>query len=472
MHRWIVKYSRLAFIAVPLLLLTACSSAAAPPPAATTAPAPTAAAKPTTPAAPTAAAQPTAAATGTSAPAVAGTTPQAAATAPAAAVPTGSPITIGLLAPLTGTRADLGKGMTQGATLAVDEINAAGGVLGHPVKLVTQDTAADPVDAVPAAQQEINVDHVVAIVGPTSITAGVVLPLVDKANIPLLMFGGGSQFDHNTDPHFFRMSPSDSEQSDAMVVYANSKGYKKIALAFGSSSGSQALVQPILDAAKTLGMTVTANVTLTAGATSYRSELEKLFAGKPDVVLAQFSNATAGVVFGELSQMGLTQTPWIGTNLWYTDTWFNAVGKTIASGPVYLANSSSAGMQGFNEFQKLLQQKYNTNVPSNGQTFMYDAVITWALGADQAGSTDWPAIRNGILQIANPPGTDVGDYATGYNLIKQHQKINWQGAASTVDFDKYDNVYGPFDILHYDSSGKVTTVTTLTPQQIEQALAK
>ena len=467
MFRRLVKSSRMMLLALPLLLLTACSSAAAPP-SPTTAPAPT-----TAPSKPTAAPAPSATTGAAAAPtAQAAPTTGAAPTAPAAAAPTGSAITIGLLAPLTGTRADLGKGMTQGATLAVDEINAAGGVLGHPVKLVVQDTAADPVDAVPAAQQEINVDHVVAIVGPTSITAGVVLPLVDKANIPMLMFGGGSQFDKNTDPHFFRMSPSDSEQSDAMVVYANSKGYKKIALAFGSSTGSQALVPPILDAAKKLGMTITANVTLTAGATSYRSELEKLFAGKPDVVLAQFSNATAGVVFGELSQMGLTATPWIGTNLWYTDTWFNAVGKTVASGPVYLANSSSAGMLGFNAFLKLLQQKYNTNVPSNGQTFMYDAVITWALGADQAGSTDWPAIRNGILQIANPPGTEVGDYATGYNLIKQHQKINWQGAASTVDFDQYDNVYGPFDILHYDASGKVTTVTTLTPQQIEQALAK
>ncbi len=356
--------------------------------------------------------------------------------------------------------------------MAVNEVNAAGGVLGRPLKLVSQDTAADPVDAVPAAQQEINVDHVAAIVGPTSITAGVVLPLVDKANIPILMFGGGSQFDHNTDPHFFRMSPSDSEQSDAMVVYANSKGWKNIALAFGSSAGSQALVPPILDAAKKLGMTVTANVTFTAGATSYRSELEKLFASKPEVVLSQFTNATAGVVFGELGQMGLTKTPWIGTNLWYTDTWFNSVGKTVASGPIYLANSSSAGMVGFNAFLKQLQKTYHTNVPANGQTFMYDAVITWALGVDQAGTTAWPAVRNGILDIANPPGTQVGDYATGYNLIKQHQKINWQGAASTVDFDKYDNVYGPFDILHYSADGKATTITTLTPQQIQQALAK
>jgi ABC-type branched-subunit amino acid transport system substrate-binding protein len=380
-----------------------------------------------------------------------------------------APVTIGLLAPMTGSRSDLGRGMQLGAMLAVKEVNAAGGVLGHPVRLVTQDTMADPVDAVPAAQLEINTDHVAAIVGPTSIEAGVVLPLADKANIPDLMFGGGSEFDQDTDPHFFRMSPSDSEQAQAMVYFAHLKGWNHIGLAFGASSGSQALVPSVISAAKKLHMTVDRPVTFTAGASSYRSEPQTLFASKPQVILAQFNNTTAGVVFGEVAQEGLTATPWIGTNLWYTDTWFKAVGPTVASGPVYLANSSSSGMVGVGEFLKLLKQQTGSNIPANGEEFMYDAVITWALGADQAGSWSWPQIRNGILKASNPPGTVCGDYKTCYQMIRQGKKINWDGAASTVDFNRYDNVFGPFAILHYDASGNASTVITLTPQQIEAA---
>jgi ABC-type branched-subunit amino acid transport system substrate-binding protein len=372
---------------------------------------------------------------------------------------------------MTGTRADLGKGMQEGAQLAVDEINASGGVLGHQVTLVTQDTAADPADAVPAAQQEINVDHVVAIVGPTSITAGVVLPLAQKANIPDLMFGGGAIFDHNTNPYFFRMSPSDSEQSDAMAVYAHSKGWNTIALAFGAGSGSQPLVQPLLDAAKAMGMQVVANVTFTAGQSSYRSEITKLFAGHPQAIISQFNEQTAGVVFGELGQMGLLATPWIGSNLWYTNTFFKSVGVKVATGPLYIVNSSSTGMTAAPHFLSLLKSKLNLSTPPNGSEFMYDAVMVWALGADRAGTWQWPDLRTkGILPNSQPGGTVCGDYATCYGLIKQGKKINWQGVASTDQFDQYDNVYGPFAIFHYKSDGSVTQLENLTPQQIQTAL--
>lgn len=381
------------------------------------------------------------------------------------------PVTVGLLAPMTGTRADLGKGMQLGAQLAVEEVNAAGGVLGHKVNLVTQDTAADPADAVPAAQLEINSDHVAAIVGPTSITAGVVIPLAQKAKIPDLMFGGGSEFDADTNPFFFRMSPSDTEQSEAMVYYAHSRGWKTVGLAFGSSSGSQVLVPGVMAAAKRLGMKVVSNITITANSTSFRSEISRLLAPKPQVILAQFNNTSAGVLFGELRSENLTATPWIGTNLWYTNTWFSSVGSQVASGPVYIANSSSAGMLGSATFLSLLKQKTGSNVPANGEEFMYDAVLTWALGADQAGTWSWPKIRQGILQASNPPGTQCGSYSSCLALIKKHTKINWEGAASTVDFNKYDNVFGPFAILHYSSNGSTSTVATMTAPQLEKTFA-
>src|SRR5579875_3143436 len=91
------------------------------------------------------------------------------------------PITLGEMGPLTGPRADLGAAMVKGANLALSVINADGGVLGHKVKLDPQDDASDPADAVPAADKEINSDHVVGIVGPIVQTAPVVLPLAAKA---------------------------------------------------------------------------------------------------------------------------------------------------------------------------------------------------------------------------------------------------------------------------------------------------
>jgi ABC-type branched-subunit amino acid transport system substrate-binding protein len=354
--------------------------------------------------------------------------------------------------------------------MAVDEINAAGGVLGRPLRIVAQDDSNDPADAAPAVQKLLDIDHIVALMGPTATTAGTILPIIDKANIPMMMFGGGAQFDNNADQHFFRMSPSDSDQGRVMAYYAHSKGWDKVALAFGSDTADQPLVKPVQDAAAKLGMTIVANVTFTPGASSYRSEIQQLFANKPDAVISQFNNTTAGVVFAELQQADLTGTPWVGANGWYTDIWFNAVGKDIATGPVHITNPSSGGMKGLPQFLSLLQTKYNRNVPVNGEAVMYDATLVWALGADKAGTTDWPAIEQAIMAVSNPPGTEVADYASGYKLLQQHQDINYRGASSSVQFDQNHNVHGQFDVIHYMGDGTITTETTISSDQLQQAL--
>ena len=389
--------------------------------------------------------------------------------------PTSSgPINLGLLAPLTGSRAATGQGMVDGATLAVGDINANGGVLGHQVNLVVQDDAADPVDAVSAANKLINVDHVVAIIGPTSLTAAAVLPIAERAKIPLLMQGGGSAFDQVTSPYFYRLSPSDSVESDALVEWALSKGWKSAALAFTTDNASQALVPTITSVAQQLGLNIVSNVSVTPAQSSYRSEISKIYANHPDVIISQLDDATAGTLFAEVRSQGLLNTaPWIGSDLWYSSDWYKAVTSAVASsGQIFIMSSSSYGLTGGEHFLQLLQAKYNTNVPPHASEPEYDGAIAWALGVYQAGSWMSPDVRTGILKVCgtDESGTAVTTYADGYNLIKQHKAADFEGAASTVDFDKYDNVYGPFSVLQYDSSGNTTAIANLTAQQIQSGL--
>jgi ABC-type branched-subunit amino acid transport system substrate-binding protein len=376
---------------------------------------------------------------------------------------------LGLIGPLTGVRADVGSGMVSGANLAIDEINANGGVLGQKVQLFQQDDAGDPGDAVPAAQKELQSDHIVAMVGPTALTESVVLPLIDRANIPDLMWGGGGEFDTVTDPHFFRMSPSDTEQADAMAVYAASKGWKRVSLAIGSASADQSLLPEIKAAAAKLGITIVSQVTITIGSTSFRSEIQRLYSNNPQAVLAQFDIPSAGILFGEVKQEGLSATPWVASNLWYSTEFFKSLG-TEATGPIYIANPGSTDVVGPAQFLQILKARTGATAPRNGQEAMYDAVTTWALGADVAGTYKWPKIQDGIVKASNGPGTACGDYATCYSMIKAGKAINWDGAGSTVDFDKFHNVFGPFDVLHYQSSGATTTEVTLTADQIIKAL--
>ncbi len=377
-------------------------------------------------------------------------------------------ITLGELGPLTGSRADIGTAMVQGARLALGVINANGGVLGHQVNLDPQDDASDPADAVPAVDKEIAVDHAVAIVGPIIQTAPVVLPLAAKAKIPDLMYGGGAAFDNETSPYFFRLSPSDTEQSDAMMAYAHSKGWNTVALAIGNTTGDTSLVPGLTAEAKKLGMTIQRTVTISVGATSFRSEITNLFAGHPQAIVGQFDIASAGVLFGELKSENLLSTPWVVSNLWFAKEFFTSVGSQVATGPIYIANPGSEN-GGYADFLALLKQKTGQTQPSNGQVFLYDAVNIWALGAQVAGSYTYPALEQGILKAANGPGTTCTSYTKCLALLKAGKPIKYVGAGSDVSFDGHHNVYGPFDFLHYNADGTVASVDTMTPQQINGA---
>jgi ABC-type branched-subunit amino acid transport system substrate-binding protein len=381
-----------------------------------------------------------------------------------------SPINLGMIGPLTGARASVGQGMTQGAQLALDVVNAHGGVLGHQVNLVSQDDAADPGDAVPAAEKEINSDNVVAIIGPTSLTASVVLPLAIKAKIPNLMWGGGAAFDQETSPYFFRMSPSDTEQAEAMAVYAHSKGWDRIALAFGNTTADQSLVPGIVASAKALGMTILNQVTISIGATSFDSEISTLYSQHPQAILAQFDIPSAGVLFSELKARGLLSTPWVASNLWFTSQFFSTVGASVATGPIYMLNTGTEN-GGYQPFLNLYTPKYNSQTPTNGSTYMYDAVNVWALGAQEAGTWSSPGIEQGILKVSHG-SNKCTSYVDCLNLLKSGKSISYDGASSSVNFDKYHNVYGPFDVLQFTSSGGTTTLSTLTPAEIQKAIGK
>lgn len=381
----------------------------------------------------------------------------------------GGSITLGEMGPLTGPRADIGGAMVEGSKLALGVINADGGVLGHHVNLDPQDDASDPADAVPAADKEINSDHAVAIVGPIVQTAPVVLPLAVKANIPMLMWGGGAAFDNETSPNFFRLAPSDTEMSDAMIVYAHKRGWNRIALAIGNTTGDTSLIPGLTAAAKKLGMTIQKTVTFAVGSTSFRSEINSLFSGHPQAIVGQFDIPSAGVAFGEMKQENLLSTPWVVSNLWFAKEFFSSVGAHVAHGPIYILNPGTEN-GGYNSFVSLLKQKTGATAPTNGETYMYDAVNIWALGAQEAKTYKYPTLEQGILKAANGPGQTCTTYTRCYGLLKAGKPIKYVGAASSVSFDSHHNVYGPFDVLHYNTDGTSTAVATLSPTEITSSL--
>ena len=132
-------------------------------------------------------------------------------------------MTYGVLSCFTGRLASLGQAMLQGAKVAQSEINSAGGVLGRKVQLVTGDTSCDVADGVTATNQMLT-KNISGVIGPETQEINGVEPILDANHIVDEFQGGDTARDHQTDPYFFRDSPSDSQLGVAMALYAHTQG--------------------------------------------------------------------------------------------------------------------------------------------------------------------------------------------------------------------------------------------------------
>lgn len=148
--------------------------------------------------------------------------------------PSPAPIRIGLIAPLTGPSSDFGRPVLNGAQMAADEINAAGGYLGRPIELVVHDDKAQP-DAGRAASQAMLDSGVLAAIGFCN--TGVALKSIElfqQAKVPLLVpCSAGAPVTRQfpaPESYVFRNAPSDALQAPFVVNDLIRRGWTKVAI--------------------------------------------------------------------------------------------------------------------------------------------------------------------------------------------------------------------------------------------------
>lgn len=157
------------------------------------------------------------------------------------------PVKIGMIAPVTGEKAEFGKSMWMSIEMAVDEVNAAGGVLGRQVELVTMDSKAQPKAAVEAAEALVQDDSIVAVLGPMmSGEAIACAPVFEDAGIIELAPVANHPDYAAMGDYMFTMAASQIEEYPAMVEkqikgfhHADSVGVLYVATDYGVSCYNQ-----------------------------------------------------------------------------------------------------------------------------------------------------------------------------------------------------------------------------------------
>ena len=384
-----------------------------------------------------------------------------------------STLTFDVYSNFTGSQASSGENfILPGARMGVAAINAAGGILGHKVVIVTTDGGSDPADAVPTAQRML-AQHsgVTAIIGIGSDIAPVVVPIFNSHHIPMMSAAGTPALDRNTYPYFYRTTQPDSLAGTGVADSVLAKGYKKIVMIFDSSGTSQSDAVPFLAAYKAKGGTVLANITVQPDQPSYRTEVAKMASLHPQALVTEEDPQTAGTLFADMKQLGVLGLPVVGgpeaDTAQYTQALAQAVGGyNVASKWFYESYSSNSSTPGFATLQSVFTKLYGKGQPNPGNRINYDGTILLALAMTAAKSTNPAVYVKYIGQVSGHTGTMVTNYAQGVAALKAGKKIYYDGAEGVYNFNKYLWPSEPFVMWGLNAQGNVYPILTLSASQV------
>ena len=325
------------------------------------------------------------------------------------------PIKIGLVTALSGQSARAGEALTRGLTIAIDEVNAKGGVLGRKVELVRRDDEANPAKGVIAARELVQREKVAVLIGGLDTPVALaIVPFANEQKVPFIdpwAAGTGITVNGAKDNYVFRVSARDDLVDKAIVNYAiKNHSVKKPGLILVNNPWGESNEKGLTAALKE------ANI--------QPAGIEKFEGNDIDVVpqLARLKQAGADVLFlvgnvGPSAQV-VKSLDRMGWKVPIVSHWGPAGGRfTELAGP---SAREVVFIQTYSFFGKLspvgervltaLKAKYpdvkgpGDVTPAVGVANAYDALHLAALAIERAGSTKGEAIRDAMYRIDRHEG--------------------------------------------------------------------
>ena len=195
-------------------------------------------------------------------------------------------IKIGLTQPLTGAFAASGNYVTQGARIAVENINRAGGVLGKKIELIVEDNKSNPTEAVATAEKLIAKDKVPVMMGAWSSTLTLaVMPKLMEYGVPLLVETSSSgKITTSGNPWIFRISPTSEMEAKAFAPIAKKLGIKKADFLSTNNDFGLGAATEFTEMLKAAGVQIGVRETIDPKATDFSAQLAKIKASGGDTV--------------------------------------------------------------------------------------------------------------------------------------------------------------------------------------------
>jgi ABC-type branched-subunit amino acid transport system substrate-binding protein len=368
-------------------------------------------------------------------------------------------LVLGALLPQSGDLSVIYKSLNTPLTMAVAEINAAGGVNGKPVLIKQADDGTSPDVASSSLDTLLTSDKVDAIVGPAS--SGTALGIIDKiktngvvdcsgsTTTAALSVAGGA-----AGGYFFRTAPSDNLQGPALAQLVLGDNKHKIAIltrndSYGTGFGSS-LSKALTDG----GADVVANVAYDPKSSDYRADVAKVAGKGADGIVVIGFNDDGGKVLKELIAQNLGP-----KNIQI----YTADGMQSSSLYKAVDPSNPAVVQGIKGTAPAAAPSGVTNpfiakfaatkIDTIFSSYYYDCTNLIALAAQAAGSDDPAKIKDKMIEVSSG-GTKCQNFKECSDLLKAGTDIDYDGASGPVDLaDQHEPGNGVYDVWQYDAKG-------------------
>jgi len=319
-------------------------------------------------------------------------------------------IKIGGLFAVTGPASFLGEPERNTAQMVVDEINNAGGIKGNKLQLIVYDTQGDATKAVQAATRLIKEDKVVAIIGPsTTGDSMAVIPVVEKAQIPLISCAAGSKITDPVKKWIFKTAQNDSLAVGRIYEHLKKKGLTRVALltvsdSFGSSGREQLKAQ-----AAHYGIQLVSDDTYGPKDTDMTSQLTKIRSNQPQAIICWGTNPGPAVIARNAKQLGL-KTPLFMSHGVSSKKFIDLAGEAsegivLPSGKVLVADLLPGGDKQKKSLMAFVKD-YQNHYKAEGDHFgghAWDAMMLLKQAIELGGDSP-NAIRNELEKTRNFAG--------------------------------------------------------------------
>lgn len=348
---------------------------------------------------------------------------------------TGGSITIGAISPFTGDGARYGETARTGIDLAVDEINAAGGINGATLVVQYEDDKGNQADAVSAFNKLVSIDNVPAILGP--FYSGNVLaaaPVANRNQVVLLTGSATSDNVRTAGEFVFRVCPSNDRQADTIARYARDQLNLQTAFVIYRNVDYGVTLRDAFESSFTaLGGTIVGAEAVPADASDVRAQLAKVKAAAPDLIFAAVHFPEGGALLRQAKELAIDSIV-MGTDGGHDPQLIEIAGDAAdGSYWVTIGWGDEASNPAVSNFRQAYRDRYN-NDPGVYSGLYYDAakVLARALSA-----------------AADDTGTGVRDALMG---------VRYEGPTGLTEFDANGDVSKPYTIYKVED-GALEPVT-------------